>query len=98
MPPTCLKRLKRLQTIVSWHQEQCQALAQVRAMREGIIRLEHIWNAAFAQSRQHISNAEVACRVDAWLKQLASLLQAQGRTHVEPLSLSPSSPSLFGLA
>jgi hypothetical protein len=85
--PTCLKRLQRLKAIVSLYEEKSEALAQVRAMREWIIRLEHILDGAFAESPEHISNAEVARRFDEWLKDLASFLQAEGRTQEEQLRL-----------
>lgn len=87
MTPTCLKRLKRLKAIVSLYEEKREALAQVRAMRAWIIRLEHILDGAFADSPEHISNAEVARRFDEWLKDLTSFLQAEGRTQEEQLRL-----------
>ncbi len=71
MTPTCLKRLQRLKAIVSLYEEKREALAQVRAMREWIIRLEHILDGAFAESPEHISNAEVARRFDEWRKRLS---------------------------
>src|SRR6266571_6159773 len=83
----CQKRLKRLTAIVSLYEEKREALAQVRAMREWVIRLEQILEGAFAQSPEQISNAEVACRFDAWLKELTSFLQAEGRTPEEHLRL-----------
>jgi hypothetical protein len=72
---------------VSLYEEQREALAQVRAMREWVLRLEHILDGAFAESWEQISNAEVACRFDAWLKDLTGFLQAQGRTPEEHLRL-----------
>jgi coenzyme F420-reducing hydrogenase gamma subunit len=45
--PTSQKRLK---VIVSLYEEKQEALAQVRAMRERVIRLEHILDGAFASS------------------------------------------------
>jgi hypothetical protein len=85
--PTCLKRLKRLKAIVSLYEEKREALAQVRAMREWIIRLEHILDGSWAESPEQISNAEVARRLDEWLKDLARFLQAEGRTQEEQLRL-----------
>jgi hypothetical protein len=85
--PTCQKRLTRLKAIVSLYEEQHEALAQVRAMRQWLLRLEHILEGAFAESWEQISNAEVACRFDEWLKELTSFLQAEGRTPEEHLRL-----------
>ena len=56
-------------------------------MREWVLRLEHIFDGAFASSPEEIDNAEVARRFDEWLKELASFLQAQGRTPEEQLRL-----------
>lgn len=87
MTPTCLKRLKRLKAIVSLYEEKREALTQVRAMREWVLRLEHILDGSWAENSAQISNAEVACRFDAWLKDLASFLQVEGRTPEEQLRL-----------
>ena len=87
MSLTCQKRLSRLKAIVSLYEEQREALAQVRAMRQWIIRLEHIFDGSWAQCLEQISNAEVARRFDAWLKDLADFLQAEGRTPEEQLRL-----------
>jgi hypothetical protein len=78
--PTCQKRLKCLNAIVSLYEEKREALAQVRAMREWVMRLEQILDGSWAENSAQISNAGVACRFDAWLKDLASFLQAEGRT------------------
>jgi hypothetical protein len=85
--PICQKRLKRLKAIVSLYEEKCEALTQVRAMREWILQLEHILDGSWAENSAQISNAQVACRFDAWLKDLASFLQAEGRTQEEQLRL-----------
>ncbi len=53
---------------MSLYKEKREALAQVRAMREWVMRLEHILDGAVAFSPEEISNAEVACRFDGWLK------------------------------
>lgn len=42
---------------------------------------------SWASGPEAISNAEVACRFDEWLKDLASFLQAEGRTQEEQLRL-----------
>ena len=83
----CQKRLIRLKTIVSLYAEKREALEQVRAMREWVMQLEHILDGSWADSPEQISNAEVACRFDAWLKDLTSFLQAEGRTQEEQLRL-----------
>jgi hypothetical protein len=72
---------------VSLYEEKREALTQVRAMREWVLRLEHILDGSWAENSAQISNAEVACRVDTWLKDLASFLQAEGRTPEEQLRL-----------
>ena len=87
MTPTCQKRLKRLKAIVSLYEEKREALSQVRAMREWIMRLEHILDGSWASSPEEISNVEVACRFDEWLKDLASYLEAEGRTQEQQLRL-----------
>jgi hypothetical protein len=81
--PICQKRLKRLKAIVSLYEEKREALSQVRAMREWIMRLEHILDGSWASSPEEINNAEVARRFDEWLKDLAGFLQAEGRTSEE---------------
>jgi hypothetical protein len=85
--PTCQKRLKRLKAIVSLGEEKREALSQVRAMREWLMRLEHILDGSWADSPEEISNAEVAGRFDEWLKDLTHFLQAEGRTQEEHLRL-----------
>jgi len=72
---------------VSLYEEKREALSQVRQMQEWIMRLEHIFDGAFATSPEEISNAEVACRFDEWLKELAHFLQAEERTQEEQLRL-----------
>jgi hypothetical protein len=84
---TCQKRLKRLKAIVSLYAEKREALEQVRAMREWVMRLEHILDGSWTDSPEEISNAEVACRFDEWLKDLANFLQSEGRTQEEQLRL-----------
>jgi hypothetical protein len=72
---------------VSLYEEKREALTQVRAMREWLMRLEQILDGSWAENSAQVSNAEVACRFDAWLKELASFLQAEGRTPEEHLRL-----------
>jgi hypothetical protein len=81
------KRLKRLKAIVSLHEEKREALGQVKAMREWIMRLEHILDGSWAKSPEEISNAEVARRFDEWLTDLTGFLQAEDRTQEEQLRL-----------
>ena len=87
MSQTCQKRLKRLKAIVSLHAEKREALSQVRAMQEWVMRLEHILDGSWAESPEQISNAEVACQFDEWLKDLTGFLQAEGHTQEEQLRL-----------
>jgi hypothetical protein len=84
---TCQKRLKRLKAIVSLYAEKREALEQVRAMREWVMRLEHLLDGSWTDSPEEISNAEVACRFDEWLKDLANFQQSEGRTQEEQLRL-----------
>lgn len=56
-------------------------------MREWVMRLEHILDGSWTDSPEEISNAEVACRFVEWLKDLANLLQSEGRTQEEQLRL-----------
>ena len=72
---------------MSLYEEKREALAQVRAMREWILRLEHILDSSWAKSPEEISNAEIARRFDEWRKRLSSFLQAEGRTQEEQLRL-----------
>jgi hypothetical protein len=56
-------------------------------MREWLIRLEHILDGSWASSQEEISNAEVGRRLDDWLKDLNSFLEAEERTEDERLRL-----------
>ena len=60
-------------------------------MREWVMRLEHILDGSWTDSPEEISNAEVACRFDEWLKDLANFLQSEGRTQEEQLRLDRKS-------
>ena len=87
MNHTCEKRLIRLNTIVSLHEEKKEVLAQIRSMREWVLEVEHIFDGSWAAHPEEISNAEVGRRLDAWLSRLATFLQADGRTEDEQLRL-----------
>jgi len=84
---TCQKRLSRLKTIVSLHEEKQEVLAQIRNMREWVMEVEHIFDGSWASDPEQISNAEVARRLDAWLSRLSLFLQAQERTEQERFRL-----------
>lgn len=83
----CWCRLQRLISIVSLYQEKQEDLAQVRAMREWVINVEHILDGSWASKPEEMSNAEVGRRLDDWLKQLAEYLQGPDRTDNEQLRL-----------
>jgi hypothetical protein len=68
----CQKRLRRLKTIVSLHEEKKEVLVQIRSMREWVMEVEHIFDGSWASQAEEISNAEVQRRLDAWLSRLAS--------------------------
>ncbi len=87
MTYTSKKRLLRLKTIVSLHEEKKAVLAQIRSMREWVMEVEHIFDGSWASQPEEISNAEVGRRLDAWLSRLATFLQADGRTEDEQLHL-----------
>lgn len=87
MNHTCEKRLIRLKTIVSLHEEKKEVLAQIRSMREWVLEVEHIFDGSWAAHPEEISNAEVGRRLDACLSRLATFLQADGRTEDEQLRL-----------
>ncbi len=89
MNQTCEKRLIRLKTIVSLHEEKNAALAQIRSMREWVLEVEHILDGSWASQAEEISNAEVGRRLDAWLSRLSTFVEADGRTEEEQLRLGP---------
>jgi hypothetical protein len=82
----CWRRLQRLISIVSLYQEKQEDLAQVRAMREWVINVEHILDGSWASKPEEMSNAEVGRRLDDWLKQLAEYLQGPDRTDNSAIS------------
>lgn len=69
------------------HEEKREGLAQVRAMREWVMNLEHLLDCSWASSPTEISNTEVGRRLDDWLKQLAIYLEGAERTDHELLRL-----------
>ena len=87
MTYTSKKRLLRLKTIVSLHEEKKAVLAQVRSMREWVMEVEHIFDGSWASQPEEITNAEVGRRLDAWLGRLRSFLEAEERTEDEHLRL-----------
>jgi len=84
---TCEKRLKRLKTIVSLQEEKKEVLAHIRAMRDWVMEVEHIFDGSWASQAEEISNAEVGRRLDDWLHRLSAFLEAEGRTQDEHLRL-----------
>jgi hypothetical protein len=83
----CEKRLTRLKTIVSLHEEKQDTLSQVRAMREWIMEAEHILGGSWATEPEEISNAEVGRRLDEWLHRLARFVEREERTEDERFRL-----------
>lgn len=84
---TSQKRLARLRTIVSLHQEKKEALTAIRKMREWVVEAEHIFDGSWAKQPEEISHAEVGKRFDAYLRRLSNFLQAEERTEDEKLRL-----------
>jgi hypothetical protein len=84
---TCEKRLKRLKTIVSLHEEKTAVLTQIRSMREWVMEVEHIFDGSWASQSEKISNAEVGRRLDDWLHRLCTFVEADQRTEDEQLRL-----------
>jgi hypothetical protein len=72
---------------VSVHQEKREAFDQVRQMREWVFQAEHILDGSWATTPEELSNAEVGRRLDEWLTQLGTFLEAEGRTDDEQLRL-----------
>ncbi len=87
MTYTSKKRLLRLKTIVSLHEEKKAVLAQVRSMHTWVMEVEHIFDGSWASQPEEITNAEVGRRLDAWLGRLRSFLEAEERTEDEQLHL-----------
>ncbi len=87
MNHTCEKRLKRLLTIVRLQEEKHEVLEHIRAMRDWVIEVEHIFDGSWASQAEEISNAEVGRRLDAWLSHLSTFVEADERTEDEQLRL-----------
>src|SRR5207249_4102093 len=82
---TCKKRLRRLKTIVSLHEEKKECLAQIKSMREWVVEVEHIFDGSWASQAEEITNVEVARRFDGYLQRLSCFVEAQERTEDEKL-------------
>lgn len=87
MNQTCKKRLRRLKTIVSLHEEKKELLAQIASMRTWVVEVEPSFDGSWAKQAEDISNAEVGKRFDAYLERLACFVEAAGRTEDEQLRL-----------
>jgi hypothetical protein len=79
--------LKRLLTIVGLHEEQKEALAQIRKMREWVLEVEHLFDGSWAQTPAELTNAEVDRRLAAYLSRLAQFVEDEQRTADEKLRL-----------
>jgi hypothetical protein len=84
---TCEKRLTRLKTIVSLHEEKKEVLDQMRSMRAWVLEVEHIFDGSWAHQAEEITNAEVGRRFDSYLERLSSFIAASDRTEEEKLRL-----------
>jgi len=84
---TCRKRLIRLKTIVSLHEEKKELLAQIASMRRWVFEVEHIFDGSWASHAEEIRNAEVGKRFDAYLERLSRFVEAPERTEDEKLRL-----------
>lgn len=87
MNQTCEKRLKRLKTIVSLHEEKQDVLAHIRSMRDWVMEVEHIFDGSWASQSEEISSAEAGRRLDDWLHRLSTFLESDQRTEDEHLRL-----------
>jgi hypothetical protein len=81
----CQKRLKRLLTIVGLHEEQTEALAQIRKMREWVLEVEHLFAGSWAQTPAELTNAEVDRRLTAYVTRLSQFVEDEQRTEDEKL-------------
>jgi hypothetical protein len=84
---TCKKRLRRLKTIVSLHEEKKECLAQIKSMRKWVLEVEHIFDGSWASQAEEITNVEVGQRLDAYLERLSCFVSAPERTEDEKLRL-----------
>ncbi len=73
--------------MVRLYEEKQEVLSHIRALRDWVIEVEHIFDGSWASQAEEISNAEVGQRLDAWLSRLATLVEADGRTEDEHLRL-----------
>jgi Transposase IS66 family len=84
---TCKKRLVRLKTIVSLHQEKKALLASIKSMYQWVVEVEPIFDGSWASHPEEIRNAEVQRRFDAYLERLSCFLEAEERTEEEKFRL-----------
>jgi len=77
----------RLKKIVSLQEEKRDVLAHIRAMRDWVMEVEHIFDGSWAIRTEEISNAEVGRRLDDWLHRLSTFLESDQRTEDEQLRL-----------
>lgn len=87
MTPLCKKRLARLKTIVSLHQEKKALLASIKSMYHWVVEVEHIFDGSWASQPEEIKNAEVQRRFDAYLERLRCFVEAEERTEDEKIRL-----------
>jgi hypothetical protein len=83
----CQRRLERLLTIVSLHEEEKAALVQIRNMREWVLEVEHLFDGSWAHTPEELTNAEVGRRLNAYLGRLSHFLEEEGRTETEVFCL-----------
>jgi hypothetical protein len=74
-------------------EEKKEVLAHIRAMRDWVMEVEHIFDGSWASQPEEISNVEVGRRLNDWLHRLAAFLQAEGRT--PPFGASAQSDDAF---
>jgi len=73
--------------MVSLQEEKRDVLAHIRAMREWVMEVEHIFDGSWASRPEEISTAEVGRRLDDWLHRLSTFLESDQRTEDEQLRL-----------
>ncbi len=89
MNHTCEKRLKRLKTMERLQEEKKEVLTRIRAMRDWVMEVEHLFEGAWASRPEEISKAAVGQRLESWLHRLSTFSEREGRTEDEPLRLGP---------
>lgn len=81
------ERLTRLKSILRLHEEKKEAFASVKLMREWVLEAEHIFQGAWAQLPEEVTNQEVGQRLDRFLEHLEHVLVGEEQTEEEKVCL-----------